>query len=181
MEMNDNFLELRITLNDVLKMIMISSICMGGVVIVFIYIFHLFFKGGAINLVNGFFSIKGFAAFNLIEIISSLVFLIVVFLIGNLFFIQAIRDLNLLVKYHGIFFYMDREGIQFYDFDINEFKSKTWREFVDVGCYKQESGKILYKFQIKFTNGDIYNFDLRGCMSTKRFEEKVIEFYCKYG
>jgi hypothetical protein len=49
-----------------------------------------------------------------------------------------------------------------------------------VGCYKQESEKLSYKNQIKFTDGDVYNFDLRGTISTKEFQEKIEDFYLKY-
>ncbi|WP_265458701.1 hypothetical protein [Enterococcus sp. HY326] len=178
MEMNDKFFKLQITKQDVLKMLLFGSSVMAGIIVIIGFGVYLLYKSfrfdGSATL---FWIFKSFSAWNFIPI---LVCLGVIFWISSIFFFQSLRDIIFLVKYQGILFYMDTKGIQFYNFDTKEFKIKNWSEFEDVGCFKQESEKLLYKYQIKFTDGDVYDFDLRGTIPTKEFKDKIEEFYLKY-
>lgn len=55
-------------------------------------------------------------------------------------------------------------------------------DIIDVGCFKQQDKKVklLYKYQIKFTDGTAHEFDLRGTYPTKEFKKKVEEFWLFY-
>lgn len=178
MEMNDNFLKLQITTQDMSKMLLVGLLGMIGVIASISYGGCLLYEElKADRLASIFLLFKSITFWNLIP---ALVFLAVIFWISSIFFLQGLRDIIFLVKYQGIVFYMDSQGMQFYNFDTKEFKTKTWADFEDVGCYKQESEKLLYKYQIKFTDGDVYDFDLRGTIPTKEFEDKIEEFYLRY-
>ncbi|WP_254908350.1 hypothetical protein [Enterococcus sp. 12E11_DIV0728] len=178
MEVNDNFLKLQITTLDMFKMLLFGSSIMGGIIAGVsygIYLLYGLFKKDTLASI-----LLIFNTITLWNFIPILLLIVVAFRISSIFFFQGLSDLLFLMKHQGIIFYMDIKGMQFYNFNTKEFKTKTWAEFEDVGCYKQESEKLSYKNQIKFTDGDVYNFDLRGTISTKEFQEKIEDFYLKY-
>lgn len=178
METDDTFLTLKITIKDILRMLICSFICLLGAFSGICYVIYLIF-----NLLNS----KGYTTILLIiktfsfwSPVSFLVLLCVILWCSSIFFIQSLIDLKFFFKHQGILFYMDMNEIRFYDFEAKIYKSKAWSYFEDVGCYKQESKELLYKYQIKFIDGDVYNFDLRGTISTNDFVNKIEEFFVKY-
>lgn len=175
MDLKNNYLKLRITKVYVLKMIIISFAGFVGISLGIFYTSHLLYKLFIIDHLRIIIFI--FRHINIISILS-LLYLILWFL--GIMYLQGISDLNLLIKYQGIFFKMDPTGIQFYNFETKKLKKKDWSVFEDVGCFRQKSEKLIYKYQIRFTDGDTYNFDLRGTIATTQLKEKIEEFYLKY-
>ncbi|MGG5371197.1 hypothetical protein IGI67_002866 [Enterococcus sp. AZ196] len=178
MKIEDDFLKLQITTQEMLRTLMVGLTGMISIAGIIGYIFYVLFQlFKANNSASILLIIKTSILWNPIPV---LLFLGIIFWISSLFFFQGISDLTFLLKHQGIFFYMDQQGIQYYNFETKEVKRKTWSEFEDVGSYRQESEKLVYKYQIKFTNGEVYNFDLRGSLPTKEFKEKIEAFYLRY-
>lgn len=172
METDGTFLRLKITIDDILKMLIISFICLLVFMTCIIFVIYSLFMLIHTNIV--------LTLFLSIKLISVLISLFVLFWIAGIFFIQSIVDLKFFLKHQGIFFYMDKNEITFYSFKTKVYKSKTWSNFDEVGCYKQETKKLRYEYQIKFIDSDVYSFDLRGTISTKDFVDKIEEFYINY-
>lgn len=177
METDGTFLKLKITIKDILRMLIGSFICLLGVFSGIGYVIYLIYNVIiSTKYITIFLIIKSFSFWKLIFFFISLCVLLRII---SIFFIQSLVDLKFFFKYQGTFFYMDMNKIKFYDFETKLYKSKSWSYFEDVGCYKQDSEKLLYKYQIKFSDGDVYNFDLRGTIPTNDFVNKVEEFFIK--
>jgi len=94
--------------------------------------------------------------------------------------ISGIYDVRILLKYHGVIYLMNENGLTYYD--NKQLRTKKWRDIIDVGCFKQQDNKvkILYKYQIKFADATEHEFNLRGTFPTKEFKDKVEEFWLFY-
>lgn len=99
--------------------------------------------------------------------------------LSYLLVVSSIMDSHLLLKYKGILYRMDKTGFTYHE--NKKIYTKAWSEIEDVGCFKQQDEKkLLYKYQIKFTDGSTHTFDLRGTYATEDFKKKVEEFWFYY-
>lgn len=129
------------------------------------------------NLENGFSSLAMLG----VSLITGAIFAIPFFLyFGIILTYEGIRDIGLMIHDNGILYKMDYSGITYQE-NWRSIK-KEWVDIVDVGLFKQESSKnkILYEYQIKFSDGSSHTFDLRGSYPTKEFNSKVEEYWLKY-
>lgn len=174
-ELKHNYLKLQITKLYVLKMVILGFVGLVGTILGVFYFSYLLYRLFITNNLRIIIFI-----FKHIDMIGILSLLYVILWISSIGFLQGISDLKFLIKHQGVIFKMDAIGIQYYNFETKMLKKKDWSVFEDVGCFRQQTEKLIYKYQIKFTDGDIYDFDLRGTIAVTQLKEKVEEFYLKY-
>lgn len=120
------------------------------------------------------------------------VFVVIAFMSGSFYLVYlalkfsymllvtGISDSKMMLTDQGIIYKMDEYGLTYYE--NRKLHTKKWTDIIDVGCFKQQDKKVklLYKYQIKFTDGTAHEFDLRGTYPTKEFKVKVEEFWLFY-
>ncbi|WP_206857180.1 hypothetical protein [Candidatus Enterococcus mangumiae] len=124
-------------------------------------------------------------------LVNSILFLVIV-LTGVPFLVYLISVLSFglvstgfynivrLKKYDGLIYRLDEDGLAY--FENNKYHLKKWNEISDVGSFKQEDteNKVLYKYEIKFTDGTTHEFDLRGKYPTKEFKGVIERYWLFY-
>ncbi|EOL41775.1 hypothetical protein RV11_GL002697 [Enterococcus phoeniculicola] len=172
--MEDVF-ELRITWKNSFQQIgigIVMSLFVLGVAIWFVFPYLR-----EPNMENGLFSLLIVG----IALLTGTIFFagFLLYFAGALIYV-GIRDIDFMRKNKGILYRMDKEGFVYHE--NWQLLKKTWQEVSDVGLFKQESKKVkvLYKYQVKFSDGTCHTFDLRGSYPTKEFLSKIEEYWLKY-
>lgn len=133
-----------------------------------------------------------FTAENIWDKISVSILTVVVGVIGLPFLVYLVGMFSLMLigvgvinslklkRYDGLIYKLNEQGLTY--FENNKPKFSKWSEISDVGCFKQNDDKIkvLYKYQIKFTDGTVHDFDLRGKYPTKKFKDTIEDYWMFY-
>ncbi|WP_438709792.1 hypothetical protein [Enterococcus sp. AZ112] len=90
----------------------------------------------------------------------------------------GIDETKYIRKYGGILYRMDSHSLSYHEKGFLIVRS--WSEVIDVGLFRQMEREVIYNYQIKFSDGDRYTFDLRGNYPAIAFKEKIEEFWFKY-
>lgn len=129
------------------------------------------------NLENGLFSLSYLA----ISIATgSLFFLGFIFYFSFGLLVQSIKYINLMNECQGILYKLEPDGFSY--LEDGQLLKRPWSDISDVGLFKQDSekNKLIYYYQIIFTDGTRHTFDLRGTYPTKEFKLKIEEFWMEY-